>query len=262
MMEGHSPSLDEATAVFDFDEEFYLTRYPGVAEAVKQGNFASGLQHYSMYGKREGRVPSKAIVDARRDLMLGFCALGNNCEFGMAQRTWGAEPIDLLRWANTPPLVLIRLLRAGFEGIGDPNEIEAYPTQSGEFHIRHKGYRFAWHAFANVRDTTAERVRDREVKRLPFLARKLLEDMADGTRIFVVMKSDMTSDIAREILAAMHLHGRPTLMYATPGGSLGVAREAEYLLHASIPEFADPANVTTTVRADDWMAVCKQARAI
>lgn len=38
--------------------------------------------------------------DTARGLMLDFCSLGNNCEFGIAQRKSGAEPLDLLRWGQ------------------------------------------------------------------------------------------------------------------------------------------------------------------
>ena len=255
-----SASPDEATALFD--EQFYLSRYPGVADAVKKGLFASGLQHYELFGEHERRVTSKETHDARRDLMLGFCSLGKNCEFGIAQRVFGAEPMDLLRWAFTPSDVLIRLLQVGFERIGDPNEMDVYPTPAGEYHIRHKGYQFAWHAWVNVGETTPEQIKDREVKRLPFLARKLMDDLAQGTRIFVVTQPDMTPDGAMEILTAMHAYGRPTLMYATQGGPPRVVRESDYLFHATIPKFADEAAVPATLPSVDWLAVCEHAQAV
>ena len=245
-----------------FDEEFYLRRYPGVAEAVKRGEFSSGLQHYTLYGADEGRITSPEADDVRRDFMFGFCSLGKNCEFGIAQRMFGAEPIDLFRWAFTPSDVLIRLLRSGFEGIGDPGEIHVYETPSGEYHIRHKRYQFAWHAWANVGEITPERLLEREVRRLPFLSRKLMNDIADGTRIFVVMQSDMKLETAEEILAAMQIYGRPTLMFATQGGPVDVVREGDSLLHATLPSFADEANVTTTLSPSDWLLVCERARAI
>jgi hypothetical protein len=249
---------DDPVAIFD--EVFYLNRYPGIAEAVRRGDFSSGLHHYTLFGASEGRVTSPATDDARRDLMLGFCSLGRDCEFGIAQRMFGAEPIDLLRWAGTPSDVLIRLLRARFEGIGDSGEIDVYVSPSGEYHIRHKRYLFAWHSWSNLGETTPEKLLAREVKRLPYLSNKLVDDMADGARIFVVKHRDMTSEVVEEILASMHVYGRSTLMYVTEG-KLGVTREGDHLLHGMIPKFADETNVTETVVADDWLEVCQQARA-
>lgn len=40
-----------------FDEAWYLAAYPDVAEAIRQGNRASGWDHYVLHGKAEGRRP-------------------------------------------------------------------------------------------------------------------------------------------------------------------------------------------------------------
>jgi hypothetical protein len=41
-----------------FTEELYLALYPDVAQAVRQGYFASGKEHFLKYGKAEGRRSS------------------------------------------------------------------------------------------------------------------------------------------------------------------------------------------------------------
>jgi hypothetical protein len=46
---------DEATMEHPFDEMGYLHANPDVAEAVKAGQFATGRQHYDLYGRSEGR---------------------------------------------------------------------------------------------------------------------------------------------------------------------------------------------------------------
>lgn len=40
----------------NFNEEFYLSRYPDVAASVRSGTFNSGYDHYQLYGKQEGRA--------------------------------------------------------------------------------------------------------------------------------------------------------------------------------------------------------------
>jgi hypothetical protein len=37
-------------------EESYLAKYPDVAQAVRDNAFASGIQHYDLLGKAEGRA--------------------------------------------------------------------------------------------------------------------------------------------------------------------------------------------------------------
>jgi hypothetical protein len=42
----------------EFDEDFYLSRYGDVRQAVNAGSYRSGLEHYLACGKTEGRVAS------------------------------------------------------------------------------------------------------------------------------------------------------------------------------------------------------------
>jgi len=44
----------------DFDEEYYLARYPDIAEAVARGQLPDGASHYIRWGRAEGRHPSLA----------------------------------------------------------------------------------------------------------------------------------------------------------------------------------------------------------
>lgn len=50
-----SPPEEDVEVDAPFDEASYLARYPDVASAVKSGQFESGLQHYELFGRREGR---------------------------------------------------------------------------------------------------------------------------------------------------------------------------------------------------------------
>lgn len=47
-----------------FDEEFYLTYYPDLTKAIKIGKQfgGSGLRHYELYGKKEGRIINPACI--------------------------------------------------------------------------------------------------------------------------------------------------------------------------------------------------------
>jgi hypothetical protein len=54
-------SIISSTNINKFNETFYLRRYPDVAEGVKNGAFASGYQHYRMYGMKERRAASENV---------------------------------------------------------------------------------------------------------------------------------------------------------------------------------------------------------
>jgi FkbH-like protein len=200
-----------------------------------------------------------------RNTMLRFCSLGSNCELGQAQRVLGAEPLDLLRWAGVGYPTLLSLLVRRFEGIGDPDKLEVRETPGGLM-VRNTTYGFVWHAFA-AKGSTAEDVHAREVRRLPFLARKLMEDLADASRIFVIKPSlgmAVGEREATELLRMMESYGgRPTLMFVHDGAEAPrVTQLAPRLLHGQLVAFADQANVPRTTRSNDWLALCEKAEAM
>jgi cephalosporin hydroxylase len=43
----------------EFDEEWYVSTYPDVAKAIKEGRLIRGLDHYLAHGRREGRLPTR-----------------------------------------------------------------------------------------------------------------------------------------------------------------------------------------------------------
>ena len=49
---------------FGWDEEWYLWRYPDVADAVTAGRLIDPLYHYVIFGIKEGRFPSAAAEQA------------------------------------------------------------------------------------------------------------------------------------------------------------------------------------------------------
>lgn len=208
--------------------------------------------------RTEGMRP---VNENHREIMMRFCSLGNNCEFGAAQRKFGAEPIDLFRWAATNYKILLTLIENRFEGIGDPENIVVKATSSGEPYVKNTRYNFVWHAFAD-KDATGADIKSREVKRLPFLARKLIEEISEGDRMFVIKappwdKLDLASAAALRT-AMMSYGGNPTLMFVDDGAEKpSVERVAPQLLHGHVTKFADQEDVIRETRAGDWLALCE-----
>ena len=66
-----SQSGQERLVASTFDEEWYLRRYPDVAEAIARGDIRSASAHYERYGRREGRQPHDGtIIDSDNDKKL------------------------------------------------------------------------------------------------------------------------------------------------------------------------------------------------
>lgn len=99
-----------------WDEADYLRRYPDIAQAVVNRQFASGYHHYSRFGQYEARLPGQPplIIERGRhtygpdpvivgSALLGagsrfgsFCSLGENIEYIFR----GAHMVD---WVSTYP---------------------------------------------------------------------------------------------------------------------------------------------------------------
>ena len=61
--------LDEIVTLENYDEEAYLSANPDVANAVKDGRLTSGLMHFTIFGKQEGRRlrrPYSTISEAKK----------------------------------------------------------------------------------------------------------------------------------------------------------------------------------------------------
>ncbi len=48
---------------WEFDEGWYLRRYPDLSEAVTSGHVASGWRHFASVGFFEGRLPIEPVID-------------------------------------------------------------------------------------------------------------------------------------------------------------------------------------------------------
>lgn len=118
------------------------------------------------------------------ELMMRFESLGENCEFGLAQRRCGTEPLGLLRFASAPLPVLLAGLKARFDGIGDPDQIEIRVSGNHqEYLVIDRRFGFLYHPWVLVGEADPEDIRRREEKRLPFLKRKLIEDLTEARKI-------------------------------------------------------------------------------
>jgi hypothetical protein len=196
-----------------------------------------------------------------RDLMLRFASLGDNCEFGFAQRACQAEPMDLLRWASTPAGVVLRLLREDFKGIGDNLTVK----ELGRAHVViNEHYGFNWHDWTRPEKADVDAIAARESRRLPAMAAKWRKEMREASRIFVVKQSlkTMSAELAARVQDAMAAYGEPVLLFVTQGAPVSVTEVKPRLLHGTIPEFANPGRVPSTTRSEEWLKLCEAAAAL
>jgi hypothetical protein len=198
------------------------------------------------------------------ELMLKFESLGQNCEFGLVQRQCGAEPLSLLRFSSTPLPKLLAALEAEFEGMGSPETVHVQVSANGrELMINDSRFGFLYHAFVQSGAMSPEALHRREVRRVPLLIRKLLEDLQSADKIFVFKGMGAVPEEEIFPLAALLRHYGPnTLLFVTladgehPAGS--VEFRAPGFLVGYMSRFA-PTEDAADFDVAQWVRVCREA---
>ena len=210
------------------------------------------------------------VSPAPSELMLQFESLGDNCEFGLVQRHFGAEPLGLLRFAGFHiPLeqripALMRALERGFEGVGQPGSIRiTVEGPQDEYIVRESTYQLMYHTYLSPKAIDQERLTRMEQTRLSLLRRKLEDDLRQPRKIFV-WKSN-TNDGVEGVLALYRLlrnRGNHTLLWvgqAVPGYETGEVRVLEgSLLRGCVRRLA-PYGSAWDIDYDPWLVVCQNA---
>jgi hypothetical protein len=199
-------------------------------------------------------------------VMMELQSLGTNCELGFVQRTYGAEPLGLFRWGNTPLPNLLRALEARFEGLGDAENTVITMDAATEFQIVDKRFGFRNHSFAfQNKGATEEKVRERELVRLPFLARLMIEDLEQGDKLFCFHDAGHSSpDDIHRLLEAMQKYGPGWLLWICPG-TAAQAGTAEFVHEGLIRGYIDvfqPLHDVSKPSLDAWTGAVTAAHRI
>jgi len=208
----------------------------------------------------EDETPLSAVAAAME-------SLGRNCEFGLVQRRAGVEPLGLLRFATSPMSALMAGLESRFEGFGaaDRTEIvEAPLADSDEFEwmVRDHRFGFVFHTFTRTNEMTREEAIRRELRRLPFLARKLIEDLENAEKLFVYQAAELASPGAAEpLLHALRRYGDNTLMLvmADPARAGEVELTGRGLMLGCVSELT-PLAAANRLNWRDWSRILRHVQ--
>ncbi len=190
--------------------------------------------------------------------MVGFESLGDNCEFGVVQRHYGAEPLGLLRFTSTPSRLLMAALDAGFVGVGDA-ENTTLTTSNGEYVTGDKRYHMFMHTFMRDNGDDREKRFVNVCRRIRFLRDKLLQDLKDAEKIFVYgCREALTDNEIREFWSALRRYGDNRLLFvgmARDKNAIGSVRQLENTL---VVGFLDKLSVDAP-SFELWLQICRQA---
>jgi len=204
--------------------------------------------------------PARADEAEVRELLMGFESIGDTCEFGIVQRRYGAEPISLLRWASTNPDMLVAALDDNLAGVGEAENVVLQVT-NGEYTTSDRRYHMFSHTFTRAAAQPFETFFAQQCRRMQFLRRKLLEDVAGAEKIFVYKSDDgLSLAQARDLWAALRRHGGRVALFcmrlAERGREVGMLEMIEDGLFVG---YADRFS-TVDINVENWVTLCRQVR--
>ena len=154
-----------------------------------------------------------------RRLLLTFESIGENCEFGLVQRRYGAEPLGLLRWNDVGFDNLLRAVDQRFEGMGDADNTELAVIGNGEFIVRDRRWDLWMHTFLFEGQTDREPLFGRMCRRVTFLRDKLLADLAAAEKTFVFRSDGIDPDQLEALHRGLRAFGAVRLLDVQPAGA-------------------------------------------
>lgn len=200
------------------------------------------------------------------ELMLAFESLGDNCEFGLVQRYSQVEPLGLLRFAGMHLANLITALHTKFGGLGTADTVIVYPSSGGdrrELMVHETSLDTRYHTWILEGDIDPEELRQREAKRLNFLRRKLLDDLAVGEKIWVWREFGMTDRARIEpLMDALRSLGPNTLLWVVAADDehpIGTVERLDRDFLKGYVERLAPYNNATDICHLPWFEMCQNA---
>lgn len=250
----------------------FRDRYPNdpiATELLGQAVHAAALA--AVEGGEGLRVPAtveRVEDETTRALMLGFESIGQDCEFGMVQRRYGAEPLALLRWNHMTLPNLLAALGARLDGVGDDEHTDLVVSDSGEYYLRDRRYGLVIHTFYYTHQMTADALRPKMLIRVRFLKDRFLRDLADAEKVLVYTMRDPDIEAMRRLHQALRLHGPvPLLCVVSREEAVGLAEPGDIVrieddLYVGCLTHFGNRNGEWRIRHDEWVALCSRAQTL
>lgn len=128
-----------------------------------------------------------------QEIALSVESLGGNCEVGLFQRQCGVEPLGLYRFNASTIDRLVYGLDRNYDNLGEKDSIDPFPESESDWIINEKRYMMRYHTWLRPDEHTREQMIIKEMKRLPFLRRKFLEDLELGQKLFIYHNTSIIS---------------------------------------------------------------------
>lgn len=220
--------------------------------------------------------PEEVAMETIAAFFESLAGTFQGCEFGRVQRHYGCEPLGLFRWAQIDIEDLIRAIECRFDGTGTAeqtelllfdNDEDRFNEHTAEYQVGDKRYRMRMHTFVRRDEMAFDKMFSQSTRRLQFLKRKLLEDLAEAQKIFVYKRghAPLCPRDAQRLSQALQTHSPDNELLCVhlstsdrPAGT--VERITPRLLFGYVSHFSLARGGNIRVPAyDEWASVCRQA---
>lgn len=213
--------------------------------------------------------PDKSDVTPLRSLFMQFESLGENCEFGLVQRRFGAEPLGLLRWTHTRPETLIHLLNSNFSGLGEDGNVRIKHPDAHEYYIEDTVYGIVFHTFTSQYKDSESEFLASQSRRLRWLRDKMLADLSEGAKTFVYKFHDSDSSVhLQPLVHALSRYGGCRLLCISQADqdnlAASVRTDGSGLFFAYLSRLSPTAvpNTEWDIPFGEWISICRQVDAM
>lgn len=200
-------------------------------------------------------------------LMYQFESLGKDCSLGSIQRSFGAEPLGLMRFTGISVEAVITALKDRFRGVGDPEFTKIETSDTGEYYSADTRYNMSSHTFIFAGDVEFNSFYKQYCKKLGFLVRNMLEKLEAGEKIFVIhaIPETISPRLLDDLFETIRSFGSSWLLYleaateTSPPGTLVVRQDGlitGYVLQIQGELIAPVAEVR-----ESWVKVLRLAAA-
>jgi hypothetical protein len=194
----------------------------------------------------------------------GFESLGANCEFGLVQRYFGAEPLGLLRWSAIDVAGLVASLNNRFAELDSFSNYALIPGPKGDWDVQTPN--FSLHLYVKMGSVEEAPLLKSAFRRVQFMARSLLETLEEAEKILVFKEWQFRmsdADIAA-LDDALRQYNTDTKFLAARLSSAenppGSVAQVSRCLWSAYVEWDAPVSAMDNVPLDSWDRICRIVR--
>ena len=173
--------------------------------------------------------------------------------------------MSLFRFNTTTLSSLSEALRTGLEGLGAPEHTIMSLWEDHEYYLFDRRWGFGFHTFIAKHDAVYDELFGRVCRHLSYLKEKLLEDLREADKVFVISLDEPTLDGLQELHSTLTTYGPVRLLCVTPLGrcasfgheqvEVGDIVELRPTLHVGYLSWLGRGAIGWRIQFEEWLSI-------